>query len=153
MEKLVKIQIYDCLTKKVVEIEVTEEVATCYDRTRWNLEDNDQSFRAHQTCFSNLIGGEDDGYENFDEFKRKSVNPLEAIDEAISEAEKEERIARLPEAIESLKPEHRDVIEALFFKGMTQQEYAKESGIPQKTVSNRKIAALKILKKFFEKHG
>ena len=56
------VRVYDTITKKYVEVEVNETVRTYYDRTQWNIEDNDKSFytvsythlRAHETV-RNLV--------------------------------------------------------------------------------------------------
>lgn len=38
------VRVYDTITKKYVEIEVDEKICTYYNRTQWNIDDNDDSF-------------------------------------------------------------------------------------------------------------
>lgn len=42
------VRVYDTITKKYVEVEVTEKVRTYYNRTQWNIDDNDKSFYKHE---------------------------------------------------------------------------------------------------------
>ena len=51
--------------------------------------------------------------------------------------------------LEKLTPAQRDVIDALFYKGMTAKEYATSKGITAQSVSDIKLAAFKKLKKFW----
>lgn len=51
------VRVYDTMSKKFVEVEVSEEVCTHYNRTQWNIDDNDESFFKHEIQFSALIGG------------------------------------------------------------------------------------------------
>ena len=49
----------------------------------------------------------------------------------------------------SLTDEERSLIDALFFVGMTEREYAARIGIAQKNVNARKQRVLEKLKTFF----
>ena len=62
------IEVYDTISKRIVEIEVDEEFAKEYKRMIWKEENSDRAFRKHQTVTSQLKGGEDDSFENFHEF-------------------------------------------------------------------------------------
>ena len=59
------VRVYDTITKKYVEVEVNETVRTYYDRTQWNIEDNDKSFYKHEIQFSALKGNINGELENF----------------------------------------------------------------------------------------
>lgn len=63
-----KISVYNTITRKEEEVEVSEEIYTTYRRTGWNIQDNNQSFYSHEIQWSGLIGGDDENYENFKEF-------------------------------------------------------------------------------------
>lgn len=56
-------------------------------------------------------------------------------------------IAALHQDLSSLAAEERTLIEALFFEGLTERAYSKRSGIPQKTINDRKN---RILKKLYQ---
>ena len=71
------VRVYDTITKKYVEVEVNETVRTYYDRTQWNIDDNNKSFYNHEIQFSALIGGKDGTFENFREF----INEHEDVEE------------------------------------------------------------------------
>ena len=55
---------------------------------------------------------------------------------------------RIEPALEKLAPSQRQLIDALFYKGMTAREYAESRGLNECTVSITKKAALKKLKKY-----
>ena len=56
----------------------------------------------------------------------------------------------LEPALEKLTTVQRDMIDALFYRGMTAQEYAASRGIRAQSASDIKLAALKKLKNFLE---
>ena len=62
------VRVYDTVSKKYVDVEVSEEVCIYYNRTQWNIDDNNKSFYNHEIQFSVLIGGKDGIFENFREF-------------------------------------------------------------------------------------
>jgi RNA polymerase sigma factor (sigma-70 family) len=60
-------------------------------------------------------------------------------------------IAALYQSLSSLAAEERALIEALFFEGLTERAYSERSGIPQKTVNDRKNRILKKLYQLLKK--
>lgn len=60
-------------------------------------------------------------------------------------------IAALHQSLSSLETEERAIIEALFFEGLTERAYSEQSGIPQKTVNDRKNKILKKLNQLLKK--
>jgi len=59
--------------------------------------------------------------------------------------------AALHQSLSSLEAEERALIEALFFEGLTERAYSERSGIPQKTVNDRKNRILKKLYQLLKK--
>ncbi len=55
----------------------------------------------------------------------------------------------LKKVVENLRPEHRQMIDLLYFKGYTQAEVADEFGIPLGTVKTRVKAAIVQLRQYF----
>jgi RNA polymerase sigma-70 factor, ECF subfamily len=55
----------------------------------------------------------------------------------------------LKKVVENLRPEHRQMIDLLYFKGYTQAEVAEEFGIPLGTVKTRVKAAIVQLRQYF----
>jgi len=60
-------------------------------------------------------------------------------------------IEELKICLELLQENEREIIVELFFKGKTERALSAETGIPQKTINNRKKQILIKLKKFLEK--
>lgn len=56
----------------------------------------------------------------------------------------------LRKQVAGLKPEHQHVIDLAYFGGYTQEEIAKEIGIPVGTVKTRMRAAISALRKIFD---
>ena len=69
-----------------------------------------------------------------------SINPEE---ELIEKIEREE----LHKAIKKLKKEEQLLIQALFFHGYTEREWMRVTGVPQKTINDRKRKIIEKLKK------
>jgi len=53
----------------------------------------------------------------------------------------------LHEALDKLPESERELMDALYFQGLTEREYTATSGIPQKTINDRKNKILTKLKK------
>ena len=60
-------------------------------------------------------------------------------------------ITALHQSLSSLETEERALIETLFFEGLTERAYSERSGIPQKTVNDRKNRILKKLYQLLKK--
>ncbi len=60
-------------------------------------------------------------------------------------------ITALHQCLSSLDTDERALIEALFFEGLTERAYSEQSGIPQKTVNDRKNRILKKLYQLLKK--
>ena len=56
----------------------------------------------------------------------------------------------LHKAINSLSDADRELIYALYFEGLSQRELSRRTGIPQKTIDNRKARILRILGKYLK---
>ena len=59
-------------------------------------------------------------------------------------------IEKLPEAIEVLSEEEKELIEMLYFEGMTERQVTTVTGVPQTTINYRRKRILKKLSDFFE---
>ena len=59
--------------------------------------------------------------------------------------------AALHQSLSSLAAEECALIEAMFFEGLTERAYSEQSGIPQKTVNDRKNRILKKLYQLLKK--
>lgn len=138
------IRVYDTITKKYVDIEVNEEIRAVYNRTGWNINDNDESFYKHEIQFSSLKGSADGNFENFHEFQTEN-DVVE--DSVINHLESE----KLHKCMELLSVQDRKLIELLFFDGKTERECAEIYGISQKNINKKKTRILCRLHKLLEK--
>lgn len=61
-----------------------------------------------------------------------------------------ERIQLLRAALRKLEPDEAKLIHALFFKGLSEHKFARQTGIPQRTIHDRKKKILVKLYKLIE---
>lgn len=132
--------VYNTVTHRNEEVEVTHEVYHAYRRTGWGIENNDTSFFAHEIQMSGLIGGEKGAYENFKEFIDTENIPDNTVLKIME-------IDALRKALSVLSDADNELVQALFYDGLTEQEYAVQVGISQQMISRKKQRILKSLKK------
>ncbi len=137
------VRVYDTISKKIVEVEVSNEVRTHYNRTQWNIDDNNESFYKHEIQFSALIGGHENAFENFREFK--SDYNVE------KETDRKMFIERLYNCLELLSESERELIVMLYFENKTERECAEFYGINQKNINKKKVRILCKLNKLLKK--
>ena len=91
--------------------------------------------------------------------RRRSVRPALALDEGRDEPSHDEPIERamqrwhVQEALARLKPEHRAVLDLVYFQGMTMVAAAERMGLPVGTVKSRCFYALENLRLAFDEAG
>ena len=137
--------VYDTISKSYVEVEVSCEVYTQYNRTKWAIENNNSSFYNHEIQFSALIGGKDGAFENFREF-------ITEYDDIEKKAAHKMLVEKLYDCLIFLPESDRELIEMLYFEDMTERECAKFYGVNQKNINKKKKRILyklyKLLKGF-----
>jgi RNA polymerase sigma-70 factor (ECF subfamily) len=87
---------------------------------------------------------------------RPQLGPGDAPDEVAHEDESiEDAITRwqVQDAIRQLKPDHRQVLEMVYFGGMALSDVARELGLPLGTVKSRCYYALENLRLAFDERG
>ena len=141
--KTYTLSVYNHATRRFETVEVTKEVYHAYQRTEWNIDDNDTSFYAHEIQFSSLIGGSENAFQNFREFIDTENTPDKVI-------ERSEMIAAVRRAISSLSPEDQELVWARFFDGITLRQYAQLKGVAHTTIHARERSILKKLKNYPE---
>lgn len=137
------VRVYDTISKKIVEVEMSDEVRTHYNRTQWNIDDNDESFFKHEIQFSALIGGHKNALENFREFMTDY--------DVEEETDKKILVKRLYNCLKLLSESERDLIIMLYFENKTERECAEFYGVNQKNINKRKAKILCKLNKLLEK--
>lgn len=137
------VRVYDTISKKIVEVEVSDEIRTHYNRTQWNIDDNNESFYKHEIQFSALIGANENAFENFREF----------ITDYSVEKETDHKmfIEKLYKSLELLSESDRELIKMLYLENMTERECAEFYGISQKNINKKKAKILCKLNKLLEK--
>lgn len=131
-------RIYDSATGAYHDVEVSREIFNCYRRTAWGIQKNDKRFYAHEIQFSSLIGGLNQAFENFSEFRTTVGDPQQILCDAATRQ-------RIAAAFEKLSPSERRILQLLVIEGHPEQWYADRTGLSQQTVHNRKKSALRKL--------
>ncbi len=128
------VRVYDTISKKVVEVEVSDEIYTYFKRSKWAIENNNRSFYEHEIQFSALIGGHENAFENFREFMT-DYDVKREIDRKIF-------IERLYNSLKLLSDSERELIVMLYFENKTERESAEFYGISQKNINKKKAKIL-----------
>lgn len=140
MPKNYTLSVFNTVTSQYEDISVTEAVYNEYRRSCWREEKSDAKHRKNETPFSSLIGGENHAFENFHEFLSDEFNPETLVSDAIQRE-------ALQKALSELSSAEQEMLKALYADGLSEREYASITGIPQKTINNRKLAILRKLRK------
>ena len=127
------------------DIEVSEEVFLAYSqaerRERYIAEEVEQG----------LVLSLDKLIEDGVPLQKLGVEPVESAEDSVVElerkAERFQQLCKLPEALAALADSDRELIESLYFKGMSTREYARFLGISQRAVIKRRDRILKLMKK------
>lgn len=133
------LMVYNTVTHRNEKVEVTHEVYHAYRRTGWALKTMTPVF-FHEIQMSGLIGGEEGAYENFKEFIDTENIPDNTVLKIME-------IDALRKALSVLSDADNELVQALFYDGLTEQEYAVQVGISQQMISRKKQRILKLLKK------
>jgi len=138
-----KLCVYDTMSGKYTDVEVTDEVYIHYNRTQWNIDDNDDSFFKHEIQFSALTGGLNDVFENFKEFKTE-------YDETEKKAVHKVLVKRLYDCLNFLPENDRKLIQMIFFEGKNERECAEILCISQQNLHKKKKRILANLNKLLK---
>jgi len=138
------ISVYNTVTGQFEDIEVCEDIYNGYRRSGWAIKRNNGRFRENEITFSDLKGGMDGAYENFDEFRSDQNNPALLVAEELT-------LQDLRQALINLTDDERRLHQAIFLEGKSERQTAAELDWPYMTVHDRKIRLLRKLKKLLEK--
>lgn len=138
------VRVYDTISKEYIDIEVSEEICTYYNRTQWNIDDNNKSFYDHEIQFSTLIGGRNDAFENFREF-------ITEYDDVEKKAAHKMLVEKLYDCLIFLSESDRELLEMLYFENKTERECAEILCTTQQNVHKKKKGILCKLNKLLEK--
>ena len=95
---------------------------------------------------------DDNGDFSYDMLTTDEFNILvDEVADTAGEAEKNLLLDKLRLVIAGLSEDERQLLDALYYQGLTERDWSAQSGIPQKTINDRKKRLLIKLRKFFEK--
>ena len=137
------LSVYNTITGTTEDVEVSEAVYNGYRRGGWSVDYNDQRFHNHETAFSELKGGLDGAYENFDEFRSEQDNPERLVIEKLTSQQ-------LLTALDLLDETERSLLRLLFVDGKSVREAAAICGVSHNAVHKKKQRLQKFLQKFLE---
>ncbi len=126
----------------LIETEQTHYIEFYRDKERWRYLkklDTDNSLLSLEA-----VESDDDNGNGFEFIADEAVNVAETVVHRIM-------LDKLRSAISLLSEDEQSLVNAIFFRGLSEREWSKASGIPQKTINDRKRKILSKLKKLLEK--
>lgn len=126
------VSVYDTITKRYVEIEVSEKIRTYYNRIQWNIDDNNKSFYKHEIQFSALKGNINGELENFQEFRTENDDVERRVIQNI-------KCEKLYSCLNELSEDERRLIFAIYFENKTENEVAGFLHTTQQTLTKRNV--------------
>jgi RNA polymerase sigma-70 factor (ECF subfamily) len=141
---------YTSVTGETHEIEVTEEwgeIILELDRKEYNI--NRKETRRHTSLDSyTYIDGQADTNPGLtrDAFEYRYGICTESA-EIAAELERKYTRQYIRNAVDKLKPKQRELIIAIYFNGVSVNDYAKQEGVDHSAISHRLHTAYKALKK------
>ena len=124
------VSVYDTITKRYVEIEVSEKIRTYYNRTQWNIDDNNKSFYKHEIQFSALKGNING------EVERRVIQNI--------------KFEKLYSCLNELSDDERRLIFAIYFENKTENEVACFLHTTQQNINKKKRRILCKLNKLLK---
>lgn len=137
------VSVYDTITKRYVEIEVSEKICTYYNRTQWNIDDNNKSFYKHEIQFSALKGNINGELENFQEFRTENDDVERRVIQNI-------KCEKLYSCLNELTEDERRLIFAIYFENKTENEVAYFLHTTQQNINKKKRRILCKLNKLLK---
>ena len=137
------VSVYDTITKRYVEIEVSEKIRTYYNRTQWNIDDNNKSFYKHEIQFSALKGNINGEFENFQEFRTENDDVERRVIQNI-------KFEKLYSCLNELSEDERRLIFAIYFENKTENEVAYFLHTTQQNIHKKKRRILCKLNKLLK---
>ena len=137
------VSVYDTITKRYVEVEVSEKIRTYYNRTQWNIDDNNKSFYKHEIQFSALKGNINGEFENFQEFRTENDDVERRVIQNI-------KFEKLYSCLNELSEDERRLIFAIYFENKTENEVAYFLHTTQQNINKKKRRILCKLNKLLK---
>lgn len=126
--------------------DTSDDVSNEVRRGEWRIQKNEQKANAHEIPFSSLIGADNGDVGSFHEFCSEEQSPEELI-------LREQMLNLLQKTLDSLPSDSRALIDAIYFKGMSERKFAREIGVPKSTVHDRRVQILLLMREEFRKNN
>ena len=139
------LKVYDTITRKLVDIEVPQDVYDEYKKLEWRIKKKNRSFYEHEVQFSMLISNSNSSLEGFKEFVS---NPEDTVDKAVNVVLTED----LKMCFHLLKPHEKKLIKMLFFDELTENECGTYFNCSQVNIHKAKHRVLSKLYKLLNNH-
>jgi RNA polymerase sigma factor (sigma-70 family) len=133
------LSVFNTITGKAEDIGVDEAIYNGCRRSGWAIRRNDDRFRENEIPFSDLKGGIDGAYENFDEFRSEANDPASLVIQQLTQQQ-------LRTALDLLDEPDQELLRDLFERGMTEREIAAVQGVSQNVVHRKKQRIIRHLK-------
>lgn len=109
------LKVYDTITRKLVDIEVPQDIYDEYNKLEWRIKKKNRSFYDHEVQFATLISNSNGSLEGFKEFVS---DPEDTVDKVVDIVLTE----KLIECFNLLKPQEKQLLKMLFFDELTENE-------------------------------
>lgn len=139
------LKVYDTITRKLVDIDVPQDIYDEYKKLEWRIKKKNRSFYEHEVQFSMLIGNSNGSLEGFKEFVS---GPEDIVDRAVGIVQTE----KLIECFNLLKPQEKQLLKMLFIDGLTENECGTYFKCSQVNIHKTKRRALSKLYKLLNNH-
>lgn len=114
------LSVYNTITGNFEDVEVSKEIYEEYKRIGWRIEKSDAKHKKNEIPLSSLKGGENGNYEMFREFIDHENTPDQLIAQIL-------QLEALQDTILRLCKSDRALIQAIYFDGLSERDYAKKS--------------------------
>lgn len=139
------LNVYDTITRKLVDVEVPQDIYDEYNKLEWRIKKKNRSFYDHEVQFSMLIGNSNGSLEGFNEFVS---DPEDTVDKAVNAVITED----LNKCLHLLKPHEKKLIKMLFFDELTENECGTYFNCSQVNIHKAKHRVLSKLYKLLNNH-
>lgn len=140
-----KVNVFNTCTGEYEMVKVTKEVFEFYKHDQWNTEKATSRFYDHHITATYLAKGNEEFLERTNSFNEECMTSFR---EQTNTSDIQEMIN---EAMKILSTRDRNLIQALYYDGFTEKEYAKKMGFTQQAVHKKKKKILDQLRKEMEK--
>ncbi|MCR5528687.1 MAG: sigma-70 family RNA polymerase sigma factor [Saccharofermentans sp.] len=139
-----RVSVFNTITRKYEMVEVTEEVYKEYMHDEWNTKKATARFYKHHVTAAYMAQDTEEFFEQLDSYVKSCEKRFEESSDHNDLAE------MIGEAMKTLSTRDRKLIQALFYDGYTEKEYAEMVGINQSNIHRRKKRILRILRNYLE---